>query len=125
LRTNQAAIGQTFSNGIVSSVVADLRGTPKGTATSLQYSIPIPANPVTGSTSSILFFGTDGSFNAIQQQNSAYMVVITFENNGTSSSSDDTSIFGNVSINWPIPPAATAATKTLNTYQTFIGLDRS
>jgi len=126
LQANQAAIGQTFTNGIVSSVVADLRGTPNTAATSLQYSIPIPINPVKTASTYTLFFPSDAStFTTTPNANSLYMVVVTFESNGTSTASDDTSIFANVSISWPITSGANAATKAPNTYQTFIGLDRS
>jgi len=130
LQANQVATGQTFTSGIVSSVLADLRGTPSLTATSLQYSIPIPSNPFPATTTpTLLFFGTDGSFSSTQQPTSAYMVVITFVNNGTPVFSapytDKTGIFANISIEWPIPAGATATTKTLNSYQTFVGLDRS
>jgi uncharacterized protein (TIGR02598 family) len=124
LQANQVATGQTFTNGILSSVMADLRATPNLTANSLQYSIPIPANPVTSPTTATLFFGTDGTFSPTQQPASAYMVVITFVKNGASSAADKTSIFATISINWPVPPAASASSKTLNSYQTFVGLDR-
>lgn len=128
LLANQAASGQTVTNGIVSSVVADLRGAPLPTTatpapTSLQYSIPIPANSKTSTSS--LFFATDGSFSSTQQKNSVYMVVVSFLNNGATATTDKTSTFANISINWPIPPAATTASKCANSYQTFIALDRS
>ena len=128
LQANQVATGQTFTSGIVSSVVADLRGTPSTAATSLQYAISIPPNPVknyTGTNPSYLYFAPDGSFSTTQQPTSAYMVVITFVDNGAQSASDKTSIFANISIAWPIPNGATATTKTQNSYQTFVGLDRS
>jgi uncharacterized protein (TIGR02598 family) len=126
LQANQVATGQTFTSGIVSSVVSDLRGTPASTSTSLQYSIKISTNPYTTSTTpTTLFFGTDGSFSSTQQTTSAYMVVITFVSNGSSNTTDKTSVFANISIAWPIPPSASATTKTQNSYQTFVALDRS
>ncbi len=127
LQANQAASGQTVTNGIVSSVVADLRGAPlptsgNPTTSTLQYSIPIPANSNTST--STLYFATDGSFSPTLKNDSVYMVVVSFLNNGASSTTDKTSTFANISISWPIPKGAAASTKALHTYQTFIGLDR-
>lgn len=129
LQTNQTASGQTVTNGIVSSIVADLRSTPiPSTANpnplSPQYGISIPANPVSTTTTTTLYFATDGSFNTVQQSNSVYMAVITFMANGSTSTGDKTSIFSSITVEWPIPASATPSTKCLNSYQTFIGLDR-
>src|SRR5436190_21311438 len=55
VQTNRNATSQTAATSVIAAVVADLRATPLTTPpgqaiTSLQYQIPIPQNPVTGST---------------------------------------------------------------------------
>src|SRR5436853_4832798 len=45
VQTNQRAISQTAATNILSSVVSDLRATPKAAAASTQYGIPIPSDP--------------------------------------------------------------------------------
>jgi hypothetical protein len=82
--TNRNATSQTAATNIMAAVLADLRATPLttppgGATTSLQYQIPIPANPV-GSATSVppLFFAEDGTFSASIQARSRYQVNIIF-----------------------------------------------
>src|SRR5437763_15179038 len=64
-QTNHTAIEQTASSDILTAAAADLRATPKtsppgGAATSPQFSISIPANPVGAATTSTLYFNAQG-----------------------------------------------------------------
>ena len=85
VQTNRNATSQTRATNILASVIADLRSTPLtsppgGVTTSLQYQIPIPANPVGLATSNVppLFFAEDGTFSTSIQAQSRYQVNITF-----------------------------------------------
>ena len=46
--TNRNATSQTAATNIIAAVIADIRGTPKGTATSAQFHISIPNSATTG-----------------------------------------------------------------------------
>src|SRR5438874_1351009 len=75
-QTNHTAVEQTASSDILTAVAADLRATPKttppgGAATSPQFSISIPANPV-GATTSTLYFNAQGRSSTTLQTDSRY-----------------------------------------------------
>jgi uncharacterized protein (TIGR02598 family) len=46
--TNRNSTSQTAANNIIASAIADIRGTPTGTATSVQFGINIPTDATTG-----------------------------------------------------------------------------
>ena len=128
LRSNQAAIGQTAANSLLSAVVADLRATTTGTA-SQQYSVPIPANPETSSTT-YLYFSGDGlcstSMNgpamvSATTTQSRYLLTIKTYPNGSAASTDKTATFLSLKVSWP---AATLANPS-GSVQTFVALDRN
>jgi uncharacterized protein (TIGR02598 family) len=48
VQTNRNATSQTAATNIIAAVVADIRATPTGTATSAQFGINIPTDPTTG-----------------------------------------------------------------------------
>jgi uncharacterized protein (TIGR02598 family) len=124
LQTNQNAIEQTASSGIMSAVVADLRATPPtvprgSSATSAQFGINIPENPVNSSTSSTLYFDGDGRSSTSLSSNSRYRLIVTFVPNGSSSR---TATFIDLKMTWP---AAASPANATGSAQTFVALDRN
>lgn len=115
VQTNQSSISQTAAASVLSSVVADLRATPKTRLTSLQYEI-------TFGTAKILYF--DGEGRAIvptdANANPRYRLTITFP---PSPSGPSAPTFVSLKVSWPAlvdPATATPAGST----ETFTALDR-
>src|SRR6266516_1636020 len=110
VQTNRNATSQTRATNILASVIADLRSTPLttppgGATTSLQYQIPIPANPV-GSASSVppLFFAEDGTFSTSIQAQSRYQVNITFlPTSPNPNGNAHLPTLADVKLTWPAP----------------------
>jgi uncharacterized protein (TIGR02598 family) len=124
-QTNHTAIEQSASSDILTAVAADLRATPKttppgGAATSPQFSIAIPANPVGGITTSTLYFNAQGQFSTSANGNSRYRLVITFLPNGSSAG---TATFVDLRMTWP--PAADPASANTDAIEAFVALDRN
>lgn len=124
VKTNQVAIEQMASTDVLSAVAADLRGTPvtapRGGATvSPRFTISIPANPVAASTTTTLFFTSEGQSSTGLTGNSRYRITITFLPNlpGTR-----TATFVDLKASWP---AAAASTNAGGTAETFLALDRN
>jgi len=123
LNSNQVAAEQRAANDILSAVSADLRATPAtvpsgDAAVSRQFSIPIPANPVTTAPpATTLYFGGDGRISAAGD--SRYRLTIHFPPNGPNA---HTATFVNLRVSWPAPaPLADAA----GSVQTFVALNRN
>ena len=121
LQTNQRATEQAASAGILSAVAADLRATPvttpRGSATtSLQFAISIPGNPVAGTTTSTLFFNSEGQFSTSLQTDSRYRLVVTFLPNGPGAK---TATLADLTMTWPAPAAATNAQGTAEMFAAF------
>ncbi len=120
LNSNQAAMEQTAANGILSSVVADLRATPAvssagGPVMSQQFSITIPAANQTGTT--LLYFTGDGQCAASSESRSRYLLTVSFLANGSSSQN---ATLANLKVSWP------AKAKTpFGSAQTFVAIDRN
>jgi uncharacterized protein (TIGR02598 family) len=124
VKTNHIATEQTASVDILSAVAADLRSTPVtfprgGASTSPRFAIPIPANPVGGTTTTTLFFSTEGRHTTAFDTNSRYRVTITFAPNGTGSR---TATFVELKATWP---AAATASNAEGTAEIFVALDRN
>ncbi|HEX4630210.1 MAG TPA: hypothetical protein VH188_04530 [Chthoniobacterales bacterium] len=124
VKTNQLAIEQSASTDVLSAVAADLRATPVtiprgGAATSPQFSIAIPANPVGAKTTTILYFTSEGQFTTTLAPASRYRVSVTFLPNGAGMR---TATFAHLSASWP---AAAAAADTGGTAEVFVALDRN
>jgi Tfp pilus assembly protein PilV len=125
-QTNHTAIEQAASSDILATVAADLRATPKttppgGVATSLQFSISIPANPVNSATTlPPLYFSSQGQASASLTGNSRYRLIITFLPNG---SGTRTATFVDLRITWPA--AATPTNANTGAAEAFIALDRN
>src|SRR5438876_1341934 len=76
VQTNQRAISQTAATGILSSVVADLRATPSAAPSSTQYGIALSASSTT-----TLYFDSQGQFATAPGANSRYRLTVTIPTN--------------------------------------------
>lgn len=127
LSSNQVTTQQTSASTVLSAVVSDLYATPKtippGEATnSLQYSIPIPANPVpaTSATNTFYFTGT-GTASTTLQTNSLYrLTVVAFQPSSGAGSRSAT--FMDLKVTWP---ATVAAASAAGSVESFVALNRN
>lgn len=124
LQTSQRAIQQSASNDILAAVIADLRATPPtsprgGSATSAQFSITIPGNPVSSPASTTLYFNSEGQLSPSLNAASRYRLTITFPSNGAGTK---TATFVDLRMTWP---AVASPTNALGSAETFIALDRN
>jgi uncharacterized protein (TIGR02598 family) len=115
VQTNQSSISQTAAASVLSSVVADLRATPKTSLTSLQYEITFGA-------AKILYFDGEGRVVVPANANAAprYRVTITFPPSPVGSFAPT---FVSLKVSWPAlvdPATATPGGST----DTFTALDR-
>lgn len=119
LQTNQRSVEQAASVDILSAVAADLRATPRGAGSSLQFNIPIPANPVTGSVSiAPIYFDSAGQ--VVPSTGPArYRVTITFLDNGGGTR---TATFADLKATWP---AAAAVMDAQGSAEMFAAFDRN
>ena len=118
VQTNRNATSQTRATNIMAAVIADLRTTPLtippgGATTSLQYQIPIPANPV-GSAVSVpsLFFAEDGTFSTSIQAQSRYQLNVTFLPTSSNPNGSNTHLptLADIKTTWPAAAATGNAT---------------
>ena len=106
VQTNRNATSQTAANGIIASVVADLRATPPGVSPSAQFAINVPANaaspadPPPCSGTQTLYFNSEGrAANAIGPD-SRYRVIVTFVRNATGATAPT---YARLKVSWPAP----------------------
>ena len=122
LKGNLESSEETVATGVLSSVVADLSATPlttpPGTATSsLQFAIPIPANPVTAATAvPALYFSESGYDGTVRLPGSQFRLDVTFLPNGTGKSAT----LARVRASWPA-----AAPNPSGKVETLVALDRN
>jgi len=119
MMNNQTAIEQTAANGILTAVAVDLRATPPLSGASQQFSVTIPANPVTTATASTLYFTSAGNSATTPASDSRYRLTIHFLPNG---SSPKAATLANLKVTWP---AAAAPDNASGTATTFLALDRN
>ena len=124
VQTNQRSIEQTASADILSSVAADLRATPVtrprgGAATSTQFAINIPANPVASSTTlPPIFFNSSGQL-VPSAATARYRLTIAFLPNGTGAK---TATFATLKVSWP---AAATVANAQGSAEMFAAFDRN
>jgi uncharacterized protein (TIGR02598 family) len=112
LQSNKAAIEQTAAIGILSSVSGDLRATPRGTTTSAQYQVQI-------GTAKTLYIAEDGTWAPTLQQQSRYLLNVTFPTNSTGGRA---STFATLRLSWP---AAASIINATGSVTSFLALDRN
>jgi uncharacterized protein (TIGR02598 family) len=117
LKTQQIAIEQTAATRIISAAVSDLRNTPPTAPTSPLFTISVPAN--TASSSSILYFDTEGHSSAAINAQSRYRLTLTFTPNSTGGRG---ATFVHLLLTWP---AAASSDNAGGSSETFVALDRN
>jgi uncharacterized protein (TIGR02598 family) len=125
LQTHQTSIEQTASSDILAAVAADLRATPKttplgGAATSAQFGLNIPANPVNVATTATLYFDSTGTASGSLSATSSYRLTITFRPNGPGAR---TATFVDLRMTWPA--AADPNSLIAGSAEAFVALDRN
>jgi uncharacterized protein (TIGR02598 family) len=116
VKTNQNSTSQTAAAAVLSSVVADLRATPKTSLTSRQYGITI-------GTPKVLYF--DGEGRAVTpadpNPNPRYRLTVTFPANPPGTFAPT---FVTLKVSWPalVDPATSAA---VDFVEIFAAFDRS
>lgn len=115
IQTNQSSISQTAAASVLSSVVADLRATPKTSPTSPQYDI-------TFGTTKLLYFDTEGRAVTPTDPNATprYRATITFP---ASPLGTFAPTFVSLRVTWPalVDPSTTTPAGFV---ETFVALDR-
>jgi uncharacterized protein (TIGR02598 family) len=126
LNTSQSASQQTGANGILSAVISDLRATPPtqppGLAVSSQeYSIPIPANPVSSPPDPVTVFFSEAGGKVLTAPEARYRLTVQFLPNGSSAAA---ATFVNLKVSWPasIDPGSARPPASV---QMFTALDRN
>jgi len=122
LKSNLESSEETSSTGILSQVTSDLQMTPVtipngGAATTEQFKIPVPANPVTSDVKAASrYFSESGYDGTTVKPDSRYKVDITFLSNANASGA----MMALVKASWP----ANAATP-VGKIETLVALDRN
>lgn len=102
LTASYSASQQTGANGILSAVVSDLRATPPTqppglAAISQEYSIPIPANPVSSPPGAVtIFFNSEGQIATLP--GARYRLTAQFLPSGGTSAA---ATFVKLTVSWP------------------------
>jgi uncharacterized protein (TIGR02598 family) len=109
VQTNRSATSQTAANGIMTSVIADMRATTS--ATSPQYGI-------TFGTAKTLYFDSVGQFTTSLGVNSRYRARVTFPTSPTGLS------YADIRVTWPAPVDPTTTTPA-GSVEMFAGFDRN
>jgi Tfp pilus assembly protein PilV len=123
LQTTQNANQQVASADIMGAVIADLRATPLtippgSAATSPKFAIPIPANPVGATTTTILFFSSKGQFSSSVNSDSRYQLAVAIVPN----SAPRAATLVNLKMTWP---AAASPANASGSGEMFLALDRN
>jgi uncharacterized protein (TIGR02598 family) len=113
VQINQSSISQTAAASVLSSVIADLRATPKTNLTSRQYDI-------TFGTAKVLYFDGEGRTVTLTDPNAAprYRVTITFPASPAGAFSP---AFVSLKVTWPalVDPATTAPAGFVESFAAF------
>ena len=116
---NHTATEQAASTSILTAVADDLRATPPTTATSLQFGIAIPPNPVEEPFSTTLYFDSTGQSSTSLSSSSRYRLVLTFLPNGAGR----TATLVDLRMTWPA--VADPAKANTDAAEIFVALDRN
>lgn len=113
VQSNQNTISQTAAASVLSSVIADLRATPKANPTSSLYDI-------TFGTAKLLYFDGEGRSVSPADPNASprYRVTITFH---AGSAGGFAPIFAGIKVTWPalVDPATTTPMGFVETFAAF------
>ena len=111
VQTNRNATSQTAATNIIAAVIADIRATPTGNATSSQFGIPIVTS------SPPLYFDDTGQFATARGANSRYQLNVTWN------PSAFTGLFyADLKVSWP---AAANPANASDSVEMFAAIDRN
>ena len=118
VQTNRNATSQTAATNILSSVVSDIRATPKTVSTSTQYGISLSANSTT-----TLYFDGQGQFATSLGADSRYRLTASFV---TNPAGPNAPTFANLKVTWPAPvDPATPTPAPSGSSEMFAAFDRN
>ena len=113
VKTNQSSISQTAAAALLSSVVADLRATPKTSPTSRQYEITL-------GTQKVLYIDGEGRAVNPADPNASprYRLTVTFP---SSPAGTFAPTFATLRVSWPalVDPATTTGVDFVETFAAF------
>ena len=119
LQTNLNATSQTGATNIVADVVSDLRGTPRCTGQSTQFSIVLGTGPGCSPSSTPipakLYFDSQGAFSTLLNTNSGYQLNVTWY--GSSALR-----YAQLKVTWP---AAATTANASGSVEMFAAFDRN
>jgi uncharacterized protein (TIGR02598 family) len=136
VQTNRNASSQTAANNIIASAIADIRATPAGTATSIQFGINIPTNAKTGVNTTcqrcagcwndqtqVMYFDRDGQ--VATATTGLYRLSFTQVQNTTDTTINGTAgaILADLSVTWPAQADPCAVTPS-GSVEMFAAFDR-
>jgi len=138
VNTNQNSVQQTTANGILSSIVADLRATPATSSRSNLFQISVGGGD---SSSTKLYFAGNGTYTTSPGANTIFMATVTFLRTGGGDDGEEgsggsgTESF-DVKITWPYRAASgggdgeegggsSQTTTPGGIAETFVALDRN
>jgi uncharacterized protein (TIGR02598 family) len=112
LKANQSSISQTAATSILSAVLADMRATPKTSATSTQFGITLGS-------ARTLYFDSEGTQSPALTASSRYRLSVTFP---PSPAGAKAPIFADVQVIWP---AAAPVASAQGSCEMFAAFDRN
>jgi type II secretory pathway pseudopilin PulG len=124
VQTNRNATSQTAANNIIASVIADMRGTPRGVTPSAQFAINLPANaaspadPPPCSGTQTLYFNGEGQAATVIEANSRYRLIVTFVRNPTGATAPT---YARLKVSWPaaVDPCTITPSGSVETFAAF------
>jgi uncharacterized protein (TIGR02598 family) len=111
VQTNRNATSQTAATNIIAAVIADIRATPAGNSTSLQFGIPI------GTSSPPLYFDDTGQVAPTIGVNSRYQLNVTWN-----PSTFVGLFYADLKVSWP---AAASPANPSGSVEMFAAIDRN
>jgi uncharacterized protein (TIGR02598 family) len=124
VQTNRNATSQTTANNIIASVIADMRGTPRGVSPSAQFAINLPANatspadPPPCSGTQTLYFDGQGQATPVIGADSRYRLIVTFVKNPTGATAPT---YARLKASWPaaVDPCTVTPSGSIETFAAF------
>jgi type II secretory pathway pseudopilin PulG len=127
VQANRNATSQTAANNITASVIAGMRGTPRGVSPSAQFAINLPANaaspadPPPCSGTQTLYFNGQGQATSVIGADSRYRLIVTFVRNPTGATAPT---YARLKVSWPAAVDPCTITPS-GSIETFAGFDRN
>jgi hypothetical protein len=109
VKTNQSSISQTAAATILSSVIADMRATPKSASSSTQFGISFGSQKT-------LYFDNEGKSSSTRAADSRYQLTVTFPPNPAGAAA---AVFADLKVTWPAAVAPETATEVSEMFAAF------